>query len=137
MEIREVSSKELAPTLEAILDRQQLAAGFPQEEATSLAFGLYQEERLVGGLLAKISMETAHINLLAIDETLRGQDWGTKLMAHGEEAFKELGLKNITLTTRSYQAKGFYEKQGFDLFAELADVPKVGITRYYFIKRLA
>ncbi|MEQ7216284.1 GNAT family N-acetyltransferase [Enterococcus asini] len=58
-------------------------------------------------------------------------------MAHGEEAFKELGLKNITLTTRSYQAKGFYEKQGFDLFAELADVPKVGITRYYFIKRLA
>lgn len=137
MEIREVSSKELAPTLESILDRQQLAAGFPQEEATSLAFGLYQEERLVGGLLAKISMETAHINLLAIDENLRGQDWGTKLMAHGEEAMKELGLKNITLTTRSYQARGFYEKQGFDLFAELADVPKVGITRYYFIKRLA
>ncbi|MEQ2877335.1 GNAT family N-acetyltransferase [Enterococcus asini] len=136
MEIREVTSKELAPTLEAILDRQQLAAGFPQEEATNLAFGLYQEERLVGGLLAKISMETAHINLLAIDETLRGQDWGTKLMAHGEEAFKKLGLKNITLTTLNYQAKGFYEKQGYQLFGELTDVPQVGMTRYYFIKRL-
>lgn len=137
MEIREVSSEQLTPTLERILDAQQLAAGFPQEAATSIGFGLYQDATLVGGLTAKITMETAHISLLALAESVRGQDWGTKLLLQAEQTFKELGLQNITLTTRSYQAKGFYEKQGYDLFAELADVPQVGITRYYFIKRLS
>ena len=102
----------------------------------SMAFGLYQGEQLVGGLLAKVARETAHVSLLAIAENLRGQDWGTKLMAQGEEAFKALGMKNITLTTLNYQAKGFYEKQGYQLVGELTDVPQVGMTRYYFIKRL-
>lgn len=136
MEIREVTSGEVVPILEEILDRHQLAAGFHQEESRSMAFGLYQGEQLVGGLLAKVARETAHVSLLAIAENLRGQDWGTKLMAQGEEAFKALGMKNITLTTLNYQAKGFYEKQGYQLFGELTDVPQVGMTRYYFIKRL-
>lgn len=136
MEIREVTSEELLPTLERILDAQQLAAGFPRDAAYNASFGLYQEATLIGGLVAKITMETAHISLLALDERFRGQDWGTKLMAHAEQTFKKLNIKNVTLTTRSYQARGFYEKQGYDLFAELADVPQVGMTRYYFIKRL-
>jgi hypothetical protein len=40
------------------------------------------------------------------------------------------------LSTKSYQAKDFYIKQGYEIYASLADIPQKGITKYHFIKRL-
>lgn len=39
----------------------------------------------------------------------------------------------LNMIVSDFQARGFYEKQGFKLIAEIEDWPK-GITRYEFIK---
>ena len=47
-----------------------------------------------------------------------------------------MSRERVTLSTKSYQAKDFYLKQGYEIYASLADVPQKGITKYHFIKRL-
>lgn len=37
----------------------------------------------------------------------------------------------ILLETRSYQAKDFYLKHGFEVYGELTDMPFAGVTTYY------
>ena len=52
----------------------------------------------------------------------------------GIEAFlSSYQIDGIHLYTLDFQAKGFYEKMGFTLVAEIKDWP-VGITRYELIK---
>jgi hypothetical protein len=45
-------------------------------------------------------------------------------------------VKTLTLTTKAYQALGFYLKQGYEVFGELADVPMMGTTKYYLAKKI-
>ena len=45
--------------------------------------------------------------------------------------------KAITLTTKAYQALGFYLKQGYEVFGELEDVPMIGTTKYYLVKKIS
>ncbi|MDT2757842.1 GNAT family N-acetyltransferase [Enterococcus asini] len=134
MEIRKADFSTVKPAVEEILNRQQSELGI-EEQTNYVSFGLHQGERVVGGILAKTSLETAHIALLAVEKEFRGQDWGSKLLQQAEQELRRLGVKSITLTTRSYQAKGFYEKQGYTLFGELGDVPVTGVTKYFFVKR--
>ena len=57
-------------------------------------------------------------------------------MTELEEKAAEAGATSITLSTKSYQAKDFYLKQGYEIYASLSDVPQKGITKYHLIKRL-
>lgn len=50
---------------------------------------------------------------------------------------KTRGIKSITLSTKSYQAKDFYLKAGYQIYATLENVPQAGITKYHFIKWLS
>ena len=45
-------------------------------------------------------------------------------------------VKTLTLTTKAYQALGFYLKHGYEVFGELADVPMMGTTKYYLAKKI-
>lgn len=53
-----------------------------------------------------------------------------------EEQARQSGIKTITLTTKAYQALGFYLKHGYEVFGELKDVPMVGTAKYYLVKRI-
>ena len=57
-------------------------------------------------------------------------------MSELEEKAEKVGVNSITLSTKSYQAKDFYVKQGYEIYASLEDVPQRGVTKYHFIKRL-
>ncbi len=58
------------------------------------------------------------------------------MQAIEEQALKE-NVLSITLTTKAYQALGFYLKHGYEVFGELADVPMIGTTKYYLVKRIS
>ena len=75
----------------------------------------------------------AYIETLWVDESHRGQGLGAKLLAEVENTAKEKGCYLIHLDTFDFQAKEFYEKQGYVVFGVLEDCPK-GHCRYYLKK---
>ena len=67
---------------------------------------------------------------LWVDESVRGKDWGTRLMDHAEAYAREHGCHSVTLDTHSFQARPFYEARGYEVFGMLDDFPK-GHKRFF------
>ena len=96
-----------------------------------------EDGRLIALLHAQQVLENIHIKALVVDKAYQKKGLGASLLAELEENAAEAGVTSITLSTKSYQAKDFYLKQGYEIYASLTDVPQKGITKYHFIKRLS
>ena len=90
----------------------------------------------IGGLWGRTSYDWLQIEFLVIPEALRGQDLGTELIGRAEAIAIERGCLGIWLTTLVFQARGFYEKLGFEVFATMDDSPRGG-KRFFMRKRFA
>jgi len=88
----------------------------------------------IGGLWGETALDWLHVDLLAVPESLRGQDVGTALMQRAEAIARERGCVGAWLDTFAFQARGFYEKLGYGVFGEIPDHP-VGSARYFLRKR--
>ncbi|WP_270789325.1 GNAT family N-acetyltransferase [Enterococcus diestrammenae] len=136
MEIKQTEPAQILACLKEIFASQQLGAIQLVEAAThSISLGAYIAGELVGGIVIKRNYQTAHVSQLAVKSAYQGLGVGKQLLQAGEKQEKERGAKTITLTTRSYQAPAFYQKQGYTCFGQLVDVPMVGVTKYFFVKR--
>jgi len=60
---------------------------------------------------------------------------GSKLLKAAEAEAKGRGCGFAHLDTMSFQAKGFYEKNGYSVKYEIKDIPK-GFSKYLMIKEL-
>ena len=97
-----------------------------------------EEEGLLIALLhAQQVLENIHIKALVVDKGHQKKGLGASLLAELEEKAEKAGVSSITLSTKSYQAKDFYVKQGYEIYASMEDVPQKGVTKYHFIKRLS
>jgi GNAT superfamily N-acetyltransferase len=85
----------------------------------------------LGGLHAYAFYGWLYISLLFVPEYLRGNDYGTHLLADAEAWAREQDLTGIWVDTYSFQAPGFYEKSGFELFGSLPDFPPGHSRQYY------
>lgn len=105
------------------------------EKGYNDTFGFYAilDEQIIGGITAHKKMEWLDVDILFINEKFRKNRIGSKLVSKAVEYCQKEKLIGMHLYTLDFQAKGFYEKQGFKLIAEIKDWPK-GITRYEFIK---
>ena len=90
---------------------------------------------VVGGLKASIEFKWLHVEILWLSDSLRGGGWGSKLLAAAEAHGRKSGCVNAWLDTFSFQAPGFYRKQGYTEYGSLKDFPP-GHTRYFFVKKL-
>ena len=95
------------------------------------------EGNLIALLHAQQVLENIHIKALVVDKEHQKKGLGASLLAELEEKAEKAGVSSITLSTKSYQAKDFYIKQGYEIYASLKDVPQKGVTKYHFIKRLS
>ena len=105
--------------------------------------------RIIAGCIARMyCWNVAYIDTLWVDSKYRGKGLGARLLAEIEktaeakgcylihlDTFDSKGCYLIHLDTFDFQAKEFYEKQGYELFGVLEDCPK-GHCRYYFTKKL-
>lgn len=74
---------------------------------------------LVGGITAAIQFDVMRIDDVFVDEAARRGGWGARLMAACEAEAVRRGARLACVTTFSWQARPFYEKQGYRAFAEL------------------
>src|SRR5574341_871890 len=61
---------------------------------------------ILGGLLGDIWGGWMHVNILWIEEALRGSGVGRRLMEMAETEARQLGAKYVHLASRSFQAPG-------------------------------
>lgn len=88
----------------------------------------------VGGLWGKSSYDWVFIELLVVPERWRGQNVGTLLLGKAEEIGRERNCVGLWLNTFGFQARGFYEKNGFEVFGSVDDYPRG--SNCYFMRKL-
>ncbi|GLK77210.1 N-acetyltransferase [Methylopila jiangsuensis] len=101
----------------------------------TLAFLLRDPEtgETVGGLYGKASYDWLFVELLVVPAALRGTGLGSELIGKAETYAREAGLAGVWLDTFGFQARAFYEKQGFEVFGSLPGHPR-GSERFFLRK---
>lgn len=93
------------------------------------------QETFCGGIFLQLYKEHLYIDLLAVNEAYRGNRIGSKLMDIAENIARERNYEWIDVGTTEFQARPFYEKQGYKVILETQDFPK-GFSCYTLIKEL-
>lgn len=107
-----------------------------EERAKPVCFLLYGPDReILGGVIGETHWDWLYINLLYVNEDLRGMGYGHRLLELAENEAQKRGVKNAYLDTFSFQAPEFYTKYGYRVFGELNDFP-TGHRRCYLTKKL-
>jgi GNAT superfamily N-acetyltransferase len=91
--------------------------------------------QVVAGIAADVCGGWLMVHALWVDDTRRGEGLGQALLAEAEQQARALGAHAVTLDTFSWQAEGFYLKQGYEMFGRLQDFPP-GHQRMYLRKSL-
>jgi GNAT superfamily N-acetyltransferase len=89
-----------------------------------------------GGLLGKELWDWLQIEILWVDEPLRGHGFGRRLLRQAETEAAARGRKRVLLDTFEFQAPAFYLGEGYRVFGTLDDFPP-GFKRHYLVKTLA
>lgn len=76
-----------------------------------------------------------HIEILWVKEEYRLEGYGSILLKEVEKTAKEKDCKLVTLETFDFQAKDFYLKHGYEIFAVLDGCP-FEHTTYYMKKQI-
>ncbi len=98
-------------------------------------FARDRDGRLVGGVHGHVNWNWLHIALFWVSAARRHQGLGARLLAAIESAAIERGCAHAHLDTFSYQARPFYERHGYALFATLEGYPP-GHRRFFLKKSL-
>jgi N-acylglucosamine-6-phosphate 2-epimerase len=83
------------------------------------------DKRIVGGLVANLQpgWKWMHLHRLWVEESHRGAGIGRLLVEAAEKEGRKRGCLNVAVDTFEFQARGFYEKQGYRVYAVLEDYP--------------
>ncbi|WP_421182680.1 GNAT family N-acetyltransferase [Aeromonas enteropelogenes] len=88
---------------------------------------------VLGGILGEIKWGWLHIEGLWVDDAIRQTGWGARLLSAMEQYAQSQGITNFHLETTSFQALPFYQKQGYEIFGQLPDMPPGHVS--YFLKK--
>ena len=98
---------------------------------TALRLGVLDTKgNISAGLLGATGWGWLNIDILFVEPALRNSGLGRALVLRAIEIARHRGCIGALLDTFDFQARGFYEKQGFSVFGELANMPP-GHTRYW------
>jgi GNAT superfamily N-acetyltransferase len=96
-------------------------------------FARNPENRVVGGITANAFGGWVYISLLWVDESCRNQGIGTQLLNQMEQEAIRLGCKHGHVDTYNFEAKPFYQRAGYEVFAVLEDYP-AGHQKFFLKK---
>jgi len=90
---------------------------------------------VIGGLSGRTSFGLLFVERFFLPDNLRGNGLGSRLIALAEEEARRRGCTRAALFTLTFQAPGFYLKQGYEVAAQLECAPP-GATRMLMTKKL-
>ena len=99
-----------------------------------MAIFLRERTRIAAGLAGDTYCGWLFVKYLWVSDALRGRGVGRELMARAETLARDCGCHSAWLDTFSFQARGFYEKLGYEEFGRL-DYPP-GHSRHFMRKSL-
>lgn len=126
----EVRKLILAPLIE--YNTSQAGAGNGKPLVIAIKDG---SDQIVGGLWGYTGYEWLFTQLLVVPEQHRGTGVGSKIMAMAEAEALSRGCSGAWLDTFEFQAREFYERIGYQCFAELPNYP-TGFSRFFMKKAL-
>jgi GNAT superfamily N-acetyltransferase len=91
---------------------------------------------VLGGITGRTSLGLLFIDLFFLPDELRGSGLGTRLLAAAEDEARRRGCRAAVLYTISFQAPGFYIRNGWKIFGEIPCDPP-GTSRVFLSKDLA
>lgn len=139
--VNETADEELRRQIQEVIKEfnNQISPAHKEVRKTgkqALDIALYDKDgRLVGGLMADTYWNWLDIDNLWLHEDYRKQGLGSKLLETAEKEARQRGCHRAVLSTFSFQARGFYEKQGYRVTGSLNDYPP-GESFYWLVKEL-
>jgi len=109
----------------------QQSGVFPSKDLYLFAYA--PDGQVIGGLTGDISWGWLHVDVLWVAESHRHDGVGTSLMDKAEAEAIGMNVEKSYIETADFQALGFYEKRGYQVFAQLEDQPP-GHVCYYMKK---
>ncbi len=106
----------------------------PEHYQRLVLFVRDDSEKIVGGLLGYTHWRWLFVQNLWVAESIRSLGYGRKLMQYAEQEARTRGCQHAYLDTFDFQALGFYQKLGYEIFGQLDDYPP-GHTKYFLQKR--
>ncbi len=90
-------------------------------------------DKIIAGIAGRTIYQKFLINVLWVDETLRSEGLGHKLMILAEKAAIERGCLAAQVDTLAFQAAGFYQRHGFEV---IGSAPAFGKSpaQYFLFK---
>lgn len=94
-----------------------------------------ETHQAVGGLTGRTSLGLFFIDLFYLPPQLRGSGLGREILRQAEDEAHARGCRTAVLYTITFQAPGFYRKQGWKLLGEVPCDPP-GTSRVFMTKEL-
>jgi GNAT superfamily N-acetyltransferase len=92
-------------------------------------------QEVLGGAIGRSSLGLLFLDLFYLPESLRNAGLGTEILKKFEAEGRQRGCRSAVLYTISFQAPGFYERNGWRRFGEIASGPP-GTSRIFMSKEL-
>lgn len=93
------------------------------------------DTHLIGGVLASIVWDWLAIDALWVENEFRGRGYGRRLLAKAEEIARSRGCTHSRLDTFDFQARDFYERIGYAVYAQLDGFPP-GHVQFHMTKQI-
>lgn len=119
-------------------EKEELLTGLRAYNAQYLDLATFSGDIgvMLGGLIGVRKGDWLNIDYLWVSDSVRGTGVGSQLIKTAEEEARRKGCRHALVDTVSFQARPFYEKQGYQVQMSLQDYPYQGMQRHYLSKNL-
>jgi GNAT superfamily N-acetyltransferase len=135
IELSDQANEQVRNEIVAPLIAYNISKAGPNDGRPLVITILDSHNKIIGGLWGNTGFQWLFTQLLLVPESLRGRGLGADLMRRAEAEAVDRGCHGAWLDTFEFQARGFYERIGYECFGQLPDYPP-GFARFFMKKSL-